>query len=202
MSATLQATVREKLGSRWSRRLRLQGRIPCSIQGEGKDNLDVSIDEEAFLTARRQHEHLFDLELDKGEPETAMVRELQWDLLGDTILHVEFRRVVRGQKTQVEVELDFTGHAKGGVLNHVLTQLSILCLPSQIPDSIEVRVDDLELGVPLFAKDVVLPEGAELVTDPDAQVGVVSVVKEVVDEPAEGEEEGDGAAEPAAGDEG
>ena len=202
MSATLQATVREKLGSRWSRRLRLQGRIPCSIQGEGKDNLDVSIDEEAFLTARRQHEHLFDLELDKGEPETAMVRELQWDLLGDTILHVEFRRVVRGQKTQVEVELDFTGHAKGGVLNHVLTQLSILCLPSQIPDSIEVRVDDLELGVPLFAKDIVLPEGAELVTDPDAQVGVVSVVKEVVDEPAEGEEEGDGAAEPAAGDEG
>ncbi len=202
MSATLQATVREKLGSRWSRRLRLQGRIPCSIQGEGKDNLDVSIDEEAFLTARRQHEHLFDLELDKGEPETAMVRELQWDLLGDTILHVEFRRVVRGQKTQVEVELDFTGHAKGGVLNHVLTQLSILCLPSQIPDSIEVRVDDLELGVPLFAKDVVLPEGAELVTDPDAQVAVVSVVKEVADEPAEGEEEGDGAAQPAAGDEG
>lgn len=200
MSATLTGNVREKLGSRWARRLRMQGRIPASIQGEGKPNLDIHIEEHLFLAARRHHEHLFDIELGK-ETETALVRELAYNSLGDRIIHVEFRRVVRGRKTEAEVELQFLGHPAGGVLNHLVTHVTISAIPTAIPDSIEVRVDKLELGHPLVARDLILPEGVELASDPEEQVAVVNVVREVLaaTEGEEGEDEGEGeaaAAEP------
>lgn len=186
MSATLKAALREKVGSRHSRLLRRQGRIPASIQGEHKDHLNFSIDETEFLTARRHHQHLFDIELDGGGSETALVRELHWDAFGDSILHVEFRRVVRGQKTEVEVPLEFIGHPKGGVLNHVLTHVTVMALPSEIPDMIEVKVDHLDESHSLHASDLVLPEGLELVTDPEAQVANVSA-RVVEPEPSEEE---------------
>ena len=178
MSATLQAIVRDKLGSRFARALRLQGRIPASIQGEGEKHLEFSIDQIEFLTARRHHEHLFDIQFVDGKHEIALVRELAWDAFGDTIVHVEFRRVVLGRKTRVEVPLEFIGHPKGGVLNHALTHVTVLALPAQIPDLIEVNVDGLDLEHSLFARDLVLPEGVELVTDPAARVANVTTVRE------------------------
>ena len=197
MSATLKGALRDKLGSRWARRLRMQGRIPASLQGEGKQNLNISIDEVEFLAARRHHEHLFDIELDK-ETESALIRDLAYDSMGDRIIHVEFRRVVLGRKTEVEVELQFSGHPKGGVLNHLVTHLTISAIPTQIPDSIDVRVDGLEAGQQLLARDLTLPEGVDLVTDPETQVAVVNVVRSVEEAPAEAEAAAEGEA-PAEG---
>jgi len=197
MSATLNGKVRDKVGSRWARRLRMQGRIPASIQGEGKPNLDIDIDEDLFLAARRHHEHLFDIELGK-ETETALVRELAYNSLGDRIIHVEFRRVVRGRKTEAEVELQFSGHPAGGVLNHLVTHIMISAVPTEIPDFIEVRVDELELGHPLLAKELILPAGVELASDPEEQVAVVNIVREVVEPTEEEGEEGEGEAAAAA----
>lgn len=201
MSATLKGEVRKKLGSRDARKLRLQGKLPASIQGEGKDDRAIALDEDEFLAARRHHQHLFDIELGGDDVETALVRELQWSTLGQRIVHVEFRRVVRGQKTEVEVELSFVGHPKDGVLNHLMTHVTVMALPSEIPDQIEVRVDGLEIGHPLVARDLELPEGVELAVDPDAQVASVATVR-AEPEPTEGEGEegveGEAAAAPEA----
>ena len=173
MSATLSGIVREKLGSRHARVLRLQGRIPANVQGGGREDVNFSIEEDVFLAARRHHEHLFDIELDKGETETALVRELQWNTFGERIQHVEFRRVIRGQKTEVEVELAFVGHPKGGILNHLMTHITIKALPSEIPDSIEVKVDEMTLEAPLHVSDLILPEGVDAVTPADEDVHAV-----------------------------
>ena len=173
MSATLKAIVRQAVGTRDARKLRAQGRIPASIQGEGKDNVDLAIGEVEFLTARRHHEHLFDIELEGRGTETALVRELQWDPLGERILHVEFRRVERGRETTAEVELEFVGHPKGGILNHLLTHITVRALPADIPDGIEVRVDEMVQGHPLFARDIVLPAGVALAIPGDTQVALV-----------------------------
>ena len=197
MSATLKGIVRKKLGSRHSRYLRKQGRIPVSIQGDDKEHVHASIEEDTFLAARRHHEHLFDIELDAGGTETALVRELQWGPFSEEILHVEFKRVVRGQKTEVEVDLEFLGHPKGGMLNHLMTHITVMALPSQIPDKIEVKVDSLEEGAHLVAGDLVLPEGVDLATDADAQVANVTAVQAEAAEETEGEEGEEGAA-PAA----
>jgi len=201
MSATLKGSVRQKVGSRHARALRAGGKIPACIQGEGKPHANIAIDEHEFLAARRHHEHLFDIEVEGGAGEVALVQELQWDPFGETIVHVEFRRVVRGQKTEVEVGLEFVGHPKGGVLNHLVTHVTVLALPSQIPDSIEVKVDEMEPGDPIVAKDLRLPEGVELAMEPDTQVAVVVTVREEVEPSGEGEEEGTGeepSAEPSA----
>jgi len=186
MTVTLKTTLREKVGSRACRKLRLQGMIPCSLQGEGA-HVNAAIDFDEFLTARRHHEHVFELAL-PGGGETAMVRELQYDLVGDHIVHVEFYRVDLAKETEAEVGIEFAGHPKGGVLNHLMTHVTVAAIPAKIPDRIEVDVSELEPGHPLLAGDLQIPEGARLVTDPAAQVAVASAVRADVAEEAEVEE--------------
>jgi large subunit ribosomal protein L25 len=183
MTATLKTAPRTRLGSRPSRILRLQGRIPVSLQGEGKEALLLTIDQHEFLTARRKHEHVFMLEFEGGGSDSAMVRDLQWDPLGDAIVHVEFRRVDLTRETEAEVALEFVGHPKGGVLNHLVAQVTVAAIPSKIPDRIEVKVDAMELGHPLFARDLKLPEGVRLVTPENVSIAVVVIVKEEVAAP-------------------
>lgn len=186
MSATLEAQKRTKLGSRDARKLRMQGRIPCSLQSDQHDPIAFSIDEDQFLAARRAHEHLFDLEFGDNS-EAALVNELQWNTFLGRIIHVEFRHVIRGQKTESEVGLTFKGNVKGGILNHLVTHLTIRSLPSQIPDEILVDVDGLEPGASIHAGDLNLPEGSELASDPKITVAIVSEV--AADAPAEEEED-------------
>jgi large subunit ribosomal protein L25 len=175
MSTKLVAQPRERLGSRHSQRLREAGRIPVALQAEGqKPQLSLSIDEEEFLTARRHHEHVFTLAL-AGEEVSALVDELQWDVFGERILHVEFRRVDLTKKTRVEVPLEFVGHPKSGLVNHLVTTVPINAKPADIPDAIEVRVDGLEPGFVIYARDLVLPPGVDLLAPGDLHVAHIAV---------------------------
>ncbi|NOT31382.1 MAG: 50S ribosomal protein L25 [Planctomycetes bacterium] len=183
MTANLKTTLRVRLGSRPSRLLRRQGLIPVSLHGEGKEALLLTIDEHEFLTARRRHEHVFMLDMEGGRSDSVMVRELQWDPLGEAIVHVEFRRVDLTRETEAQVPLEFVGHPKGGVLNHLVALVTVAAIPSKIPDSIEVKVDAMELGHPLFARDLKLPEGVRLVTPGNVSIAVVVIVKEEVAAP-------------------
>jgi len=198
MPISLKTASRPGLGSRPTRRLRRQGRIPVSLQGEGKEALLLTIDEHEFLAARRQHEHVFMLELEGGGSDSVMVRELQWDPLGEDIIHVEFRRVDLTRETEAEVMLEFVGHPKGGVLNHLVAQVTVAAIPSKIPDKIEVKVDAMELGHPLFASDLKLPEGVRLVTPGTVPIAVVVIVKEEVAAPVAAVAPVEGEAAPAA----
>ncbi len=189
-SSTIPAEIRTTLGSRSSRDLRADGRIPASIQGGEGGCVNVSIESREFWRLRREHVHLFDLEVD-GNLQSATVRELQWDSLGENLNHVEFHRVVRGVKTQVSVSLEFIGHP-AGVLNHLHNEIDVLCLPSMIPDSIEVKVDGFEIGHSISAGDIELPEGFELVSPTDLSIAVVADTRsnevEAAEEGAEDED--------------
>lgn len=170
-SQILKAQKREKLGSRASRKLRINGSLPANIQGE-ESHIDISIDEREFLAARRAHVHLYDLDVE-GSTETAVVRELQWDTFGDHILHIEFKTVVRGVATESEVALAFVGTPKGGVVNHLVDHLTVLCIPSLIPDNLEVSIEGLEPGSHVKARDIKLPEGITLSGDPSLDVAMI-----------------------------
>lgn len=190
-SQVLKAFNREKVGSRPARKLRREGRIPCSIQPEfGQAHRDISIDEHEFKAARRHHVHLFDIDV-AGDVETAVVRELQWDTFGDRIIHVEFKRVQRGVKTETEVEIEYFGHPKGGVINHLVAHVTILSLPSEIPDAVEVKVTELEEGDSIHASDLILPEGVELApsVDPGLVIATISTARGLEVEPTEEEAE-------------
>ena len=173
MAITLKAEIRERVGSRASRKLRANGAIPCSLQDSKAAVIAFSINEDEFLSARRAHENLFDLAID-GSDHPAVVRELQWDYLTDRIIHVEFKAVIRGVKVESEVSLTFIGHPSGGVLNALVNTITISSLPSLIPDTIEVVVAQLSEGEHLDASSVTMPEGCELITDGDTTVATVS----------------------------
>lgn len=190
-SAILKAEARTKLGSRACRALRANGMIPANLQpADGKEHVDLAINEHEFLAARRNHVHLYDIEIG-GQSESAVIRELEWDTFGDNIIHVEFKRVQRGVETETEVELAFVGMPKG-VVNHTMQHIAIFSLPSMIPDAIEVNVEGMEEGTHIYAKDLKLPEGVRLGVDPDAEVAVIAGVREEVEE-EEGEEGEEGA---------
>ena len=195
--AKIDCAIRESLGSRASRRLRAMGRAIASLQADSDHpHVDLHFDESEFHAARRAHAHLFDLTFD-GKTESAIVRELQWDALGDTLLHVEFKRVIRGQKTESSVPLAFTG-TPAGILNHDLDTVTISCIPSLIPDAIKVSVDGLEPGTHVRASDVQMPEGIDLVLDTDTEIAVISEIKAAAPEPEEGEEAAEGEGEATA----
>jgi large subunit ribosomal protein L25 len=198
MTVTLQTLPRERVGTRPSRYLRLQGRIPATLQGEGKPHVDLSVEAHQLMAARRHHEHVFELAMPDGSTDSAMVRELQWDPMGDSILHIEFRRVDLTRETEGEVELEFVGHPKGGVLNHLVTHVTVSAIPSKIPEKIEVKVDSMEIGHPLHARDLPLPEGVTLVTEGDLSVAVVVTVREEAAAAPEGEDAAGAVATPAA----
>ncbi len=192
MSSTesLKCGLRDKVGSRDSRKLRAQGRIPASIQADGDSaHLNIHVSAEAFHASRRHHVHLYDLDVD-GDMHTAVVRELQWDALGDSLNNIEFRPVKRGVAIESHVALSFHGQVKDAVLSQNVTEIMISCIPSLIPDNLEVEVDGLEAGAHLHASDIQLPEGITLAVDPEFEIAVVGHLKAEVEEVVE-EEAGD-----------
>jgi large subunit ribosomal protein L25 len=188
-SFVLKAEVRENLGSRASRKLRAEGRIPASIPTDGEhDHLNFHIDEREFLATRRHHVHLYDIDV-SGSVESALVRELQWNSMGDRINHIEFKRVQRGVETETDVPIEIIGQPKGGQLNVVHGEIRIRVLPSKIPDAIEIRVGELDVGSHLKAGDLDLPEAVSLAVPEDLEILVVSAERvAAVEEPAEMEE--------------
>jgi len=187
-SASLSCIQRTAVGSRDARKLRRDGRTPASLQAEGDHaHVNLHLDTVEFLTSRRGHIHLYDLDIE-GAVESAVVRELQWDAMGDHILHVEFKRVQRGVQTESEVVLEFYGQVAEGVLIHNVTHITISSIPSLIPDSIVVKVEGMVAGRHIMAADLELPEGITLVTAPELEVAVVGTLRTVADEVVEEED--------------
>ena len=95
--------------------------------------------------------------------------------------------MIRGQKTESTVPLRFVGNP-AGILTHDFNDITISCIPSLIPDSIDVVVEGLEPGTHLKAADVTTPEGIELVIDPDVDIAVITELRETAEPAADGEE--------------
>lgn len=202
--ATIQAQAREKLGSRQARKLRADGRIPCSLQFDGEADQPIRhfhLPEAEFLAGRRHDVHLWDIEVG-GETHSAVVRELQWGAMGDRLTHIDFKGVHRGQKTEVEVPITLFGQ-NPAVVNLIKSSIVVSCLPREIPDSVEIPVAELPIGTHLHAADLTLPEGSELGEgEAKENAMVLTIIEEVVQaEPVEDEdgEAADGEAAPEGG---
>lgn len=174
-SEVLKAGVRQKLGTRPARQLRAEGRIPASLGADDKHpHSDIHIEEHGFMATRRRHTHLYEIEVEgMSGLQMAVVREVQWDTFGEQIVHVDFKRVQRDVKTESDVELEFVGHPKGGILNHLVTHVKVSSLPLLIPDMIEIAVDHLELGGAVYLRDLKAPEGVEILGNKDQKIAVV-----------------------------
>ena len=162
---------RPDLGTRAAIKLRRSGRLPLVIYGHKQDAIHVSADRKVLTDLLHQHTRLVEVSVGVGpQVEPCLVKEVQWDHLGSTILHVDLTRVDLNEKVSVEIELVLVGEPKGtkqagAYLEHPVTRVEVECLATQIPENIRVDVSELDVGDSLAAGAISLPEGVDLVSD-------------------------------------
>jgi large subunit ribosomal protein L25 len=183
-TATLNAKPRQDTGKGVSRKLRAAGEVPGVIYGSGRQPQPLTVNSRDFerLAERvRITSTVIELALD-GKTARTLIRELQRDPIKRTVIHVDFQELVAGEKVTVSVPLRFTGTPEGvktggGILEETMHQLEVTCDPANIPDHIDVDVTALTIGHSLHVGDVKLPEGVEVVDDPEQTIAVVSAPK-------------------------
>jgi large subunit ribosomal protein L25 len=172
-SVFLETKPRSEHGSQAARRLRRQGLVPAVLYGHKEATVPLTLDGDEVMRAIRHGVRVVDLKT-SGKEEKAFIRELQWDHLGKTLLHVDFTRVSLDERITVTVRLELRGTAPGvaggGVLDQPMHDLEIECLAIKIPESIRVSIAELQLGGVIHVKDLHLPEGVTTKVDPEAIV--------------------------------
>jgi large subunit ribosomal protein L25 len=198
----LKAQVRKTTGNGPARVLRREGRIPAILYGPKTDAIMLSIDNKEFEQIAKKASIgsiLLKLEIKNGQSgaRSAMVKELQTHPVTGQYLHVDFYEVDLMRKINAMVPVTVTGKPKGvedgGILQIVRRELEVYCLPTAIPESIEVDISELEIGGSIHVNEIALPGDVELPEDVDFTVITVLApkVEEVVveeEELAEGEE--------------
>lgn len=206
----LEVTSREETGKNANRRLRVRGAIPGIVYGLDREPFKVAVDPtriEAVLRLESGANTIFSLTL-KGEDKRrdAMIKDLQRDPVTEKALHVDFVRVDLTKAVQVRVPIVLTGVAEGvktdgGVMDFVLREVLVECLPGNIPEHLDVDISDLHINQHVSLKDVVVGEGVTVLDDLAQIVAGVSAPRVEEEKPEEAEElEGVEAAE-AEGDE-
>ncbi|MGW8567894.1 50S ribosomal protein L25/general stress protein Ctc [Isoptericola sp. NPDC055881] len=182
----LAAEARTEFGKGAARRIRRENKIPAVLYGHGTDPLHITLPGHETMLAVRHSNALFTIELDDVS-EMAVVKDIQRDAVRGTIEHIDLLLVKRGEKIAVDVTVNVVGESAPGTIHFVEAQtLSVEALATNLPESVEVSIEGLEAGSHVTAGEVALPEGATLLTDPDAAVVAVSEPRgEVADEEAE-----------------
>jgi large subunit ribosomal protein L25 len=171
MQIEINASKREAQGTGASRRLRRAGRVPGIVYGGGKDAQAVDVDhKELYFSLKNEafHSSVLTMNLDGGK-ESVLLRDFQMHPYKPLVLHVDFQRVDATHKVHLKVPLHFVNadtapgvKLGGGVVNHILTEVDVSCLPSALPEYITVDLGQLEVGQSLHLSNLKLPAGVEL----------------------------------------
>ena len=172
MAEALNVQTRQQHGKRDVRRLRAAGSIPAILYGHGEANIPLAVSADELSSAVRHGSRVVEL---KGVvQEKAFIRELQWDVYGLQVLHVDFSRVSEHERLRLRVPVELRGQARGlkdgGVIEHLVHELEIECAALQIPEKIEVPVSELDLDGAIHAGELKLPPGVVLLADPEQVV--------------------------------
>jgi large subunit ribosomal protein L25 len=195
-SAQLSATTRDGAGKGSARSLRAQGQVPAIIYGHGREAQSLAIDSrelEKLLSKISAESTVIELSLD-GKSSRTLIREIQRHPFKRQILHVDFQELVAGEKVTVRLPILLLGipegvRSDGGMLDQTMRELEVEVDPANIPNHVELEVTALKIGDSIHVRDIKLPEGVEVVDDPDASVCVVSAPRAVVETVAPAEAE-------------
>lgn len=200
-SVELKASVREQSGTRSSEMLRQQGKLPAVVYGHKKEPVSICLDAHEFVESLHHGNRIFDVDID-GSKDTLLVKDLQYDYLGKSVIHADLMRVDLNELVKVEVMIELRGTAvgthMGGMVEEIMNSIEVECAVRDIPESLPVNIKELQVNETLHAGQIELPEGFTLVTDPDAAVvGCHETKAAISEELVEGAEEGaDEGAEP------
>jgi large subunit ribosomal protein L25 len=184
----LEAQPREAGTKNDARRVRREGKIPAVVYGAGKDALPVTIDPRHVLRILRSdsgHNTIFDLALNGGERTKAMIVDWQYEPIKGSLLHIDLKRIAMDKALRVNVPIVLQGvpagvKTEGGILEQMLREVEIECLPADIPSHIDVDVTELTFGTVLRVKDLPHNEKLKFLTEANQPVAHVTSVKEEV----------------------
>lgn len=199
----LKAMVREETGTASARRLRKAEMVPSIIYGGKKGPRPVSVSTADIIKLGHGlsiENMMLDIKVgtgDKGKFEAVLVKEVQHDPVTGKLLHIDFNAISLHEKVSIDVPIEEAGEAEGvtqqgGVLEHLLRNIEVECLPSDIPEKIILDVSSLKIGDSLYVKDIVPPGGVTILDDMKLAVFSVSaprVEEEVAAAPEEEAEE-------------
>jgi len=162
------------------RAVRRQGLVPAVIYGAGGPNVAIAIDEKEFRTALRggASQAIIDVTVEgESESNLAIIKEIQYDALGEEIHHVDFYRITEGKPIQVAVPVLATGRSEGekegGIVEHLTREIRVECLPRDIPENLPFEISALGLGDSLHLSDLTPPTGVTFLDSPDTALVVV-----------------------------
>ena len=199
----IDAKLRSDLGKGASRRLRRSAdHIPAIIYGADRDPAPLTIirkDLEKALESEAFYSQVIDVNVD-GDVQPAILKDLQRHPAKDRVMHADFMRVNMKQELKVNIQLHFINEEEchgvkieGGVIEHLLTEIEVKCLPGAIPEYIEVDMIDVTTADTVHISDLKLPEGVtstdlELGEEHDQAVASISIPRAAIEEDEEGDE--------------
>ena len=180
MSSTyynLATNERTKFGSKESKNDRKSGLIPAVIYYSGEENIHISIDKSVLFRAIQSSQRIYQIE-QNNEKRYVMIKDIQYHPVTDEIIHVDLMRVRRSEKMTISVPIVLKGSSvgvrEGGVLSQSLNQVEISCFPTDVPENIELDIEDLELNAAKNVGDLnINVKDVEIVSD--SNLNIVSV---------------------------
>ena len=194
----LEVHERTATGKNANRRLRSGGEVPAVVYGAGLGTLPIQVAERKIFEILRSgsgSNTVFQLQLHGTDQKRhAMIRELQTDALTGEMIHLDFQRIDLDKKVQVEVPIELTGESEGvrlegGLVDFVTREVEVECLPNAIPQHLEFDITALHIGQHVEASELELPEGVELLTEPERVIVSIAARQMAEEAEEEGEEE-------------
>jgi large subunit ribosomal protein L25 len=190
----LNAETGREEGSRSSRRLRREGRVPAVVYGMENDPVVVSVawpDLRAALTTDAGINAVITLNID-GSEQLSIVKDLQRHSVRRDVIHVDFLRVTADQQIEAEVPIILIGEAlevtrADGMVDQTLYHLTVSAKPAEVPDEVEVDISALSLGDSIYVSDIALPAGVTTLVDPEDTVAHSVVTRSTREAMAEDE---------------
>ena len=187
----VKAEKRETRGKNAARRMRAEGRIPVVVYGGGAEAVSATVnlaDLAAILRSDSGQNTVFSFDIAGAETTDVIFQDRQIDVLRGRLLHADLRRLVKGEKMEMTVNIHLLGEPfgvkeDGGMLEQQMREIKILCEPALAPDSIDVDVSELRVGDSLHVSDLTVAKGIEIHAAEDALVASVIMVKEPELEP-------------------
>jgi len=175
-----------------AKRMRRDGMIPATLYGGGREARSIAVSPRSLIEILRSdtgQNSILSLKVGDGAEQTALIHEYQVDPVSSRLLHADFKRIAMDVEVEVAVPVEVVGEARGvklekGILDQVIRELQVRCLPAAIPDNFVVDVTELEIGDSLHVFDIEIPEGVEVLTDGDETLLSVAppAAEEVVEE--------------------
>jgi large subunit ribosomal protein L25 len=191
---TLQAKSRTDTGKGAARTLRRQGYIPGVIYGHGEQTRACQVERkqvEKLLTSGSSESTIIDLKLEDGATSAVLIREVQVHPFRSEVLHIDFLAVRKGEKVKLEVPVRLVGLSpgvkEGGIMEHLRHDVEIRCIPSKIPEALDLEISEMDIGDSVTVADLEVPEDVEILTDAAATIAsvvppAVRVEEEVAEE--------------------